>query len=145
MGPPSRTPASEVGWEDRGHLWMHSWQSTRISKFYVLLSVKMLVYVNIRCNLAHADELPVTQGGPEMLKPTSHLEVHSRRLHERWLQVVCIQWQENCVAARVRRHRHKDLGGAWRQAEDGSFAPAASVKANFVGTGVPGTGRCEGF
>lgn len=37
----------KVGWEDCGHLWMRSWQSTRIFKFNVLVSMKILVYINI--------------------------------------------------------------------------------------------------
>lgn len=37
----------EVGWEDCGHLWMRSWQSTRIFQFNVLVSMKILVYINL--------------------------------------------------------------------------------------------------
>lgn len=41
------TLVPEVSWEDCGHLWMHSWQSTRIFKFNVLVSMKILVNINI--------------------------------------------------------------------------------------------------
>lgn len=47
VGPCSRTQTSEVGWEDCGHLWMCSWQATRIFKILVLVSTKIFVYIDV--------------------------------------------------------------------------------------------------
>lgn len=47
VGPRARTLSSEAGWEDCGRLWIRSWQSVRILKFYILVSMKILAYINV--------------------------------------------------------------------------------------------------
>lgn len=90
-----------------------------------------------------------------MSKPTSasgggtltRAKCHHARLREH-----TIRSGPQTVAGELRGHvrvkaQAPDLGGAWHQAEDVSFAPAVSAKAKFIGTRVESreTGSREGF